>query len=276
MLDFLEHGKFLPHRPLRDNKLNIESSSMREDDYPVPGVYNWWSCDTKERYQHNLNVQDDNWHYRTKSVSYNLNSSGYRCPEWNDIDWKNSVVIFGCSETFGTGLAEDETISYQLQQLIDRPVINLGKNGTSMEYALANNLILRNNYATPVAVINHWTEPVRETYFGLDKISHVLPRHEVYYKKHFGMLNNMVGLSVDDCEHDYNFKAKMYSETCKAIWKDIDYIESTWNYLTAIILKCYKHNKQDSARDIAYDGTSHSGKATALELAKYYAERISV
>ena len=279
MLDYLQkiEGTLLPHRPLTDNALNIHSKSMRDDDFELPGTYKFWSNDTKERYEDNLTIQDFGWRYRTKEVEYNLNSAGYRCPEFDTIDWENSIVIFGCSQVFGTGLAEDKTIAGQLQNLVDCPVINLGKNGTSMVFALANNILFRRNFPTPRAVINHWTEPYRETYFGVDKIVQILPRQEVYYKKHFGMLVNMLGLTVEDVEHDYTFKAKMTSETCKAMWEQTTYIESTWNYLTALILECYKQDHLDSARDISTDGTNsaHSGVDTCRAIAKYYKEQLS-
>ena len=29
------------------------------------------------------------------SVHYKLNKDGYRCPEWEDIDWPNSHILFG-------------------------------------------------------------------------------------------------------------------------------------------------------------------------------------
>ena len=274
MLDLLKQGRFLPHRPLTDNALNYEGEDVRGDDYAVPGIYKWWSCDTESRFKHNLNVQDENWHYRTKQIVYNVNSSGYRCPEWDDIDWENSAVIFGCSETFGTGLAEDETISAQLSELLSMPVINMGKNGTSIEYNAVNNLILRKNFPTPKLVINYWTSPMRETYTGIDKIVHVLPRHEIYYKKHFSMLFNMLGLTAEDIDHNYQFRAKCMSDMCKIFWANTNYVELTWDYLTAITLGCHKREKVDNARDIAEDGTSHSGRQTALNIAKYIAGKM--
>lgn len=119
------------------------------------------SIDTEVAFKKNLQVQPADWHYRTKKVSYNLNSIGYRAPEWDAIDWANSVVIFGCSVTFGVGLAEDETISYQLSKRLNRPVINLGVATTSPAFAFHNSILLHDNLPTPWAVVQNWSGPTR-------------------------------------------------------------------------------------------------------------------
>ena len=258
----------LPYRPPSDNELNMHYKHVVPES--LPGTYKFWGNDDQERYESNLATQDTNWPYRTKDVEYKLNSEGYRCPEFDIIDWQNSVVILGCSQVFGTGLAEDETITDQLQELINCPVINLGRPGSSIDYSLANNIRLYNNFPLPKAVINHWTEPMRETYFGAEKITTVTPgllTHETYYKKHIGMLINMFGLDAEDVEHDYKYKARMASDTCKALWKDTIYIESTWNSLTADALECYEQKELDTARDIM-----HWGADSSRALAKHYAE----
>lgn len=273
MIEHIVDGNLLPHRPLTDNELNVEDKTIRQDDYAVPGIHKWWSCDTEHRYKQNLDRQSKDWHYRNTDVSYDVNSSGYRCPEFDTIDWENSAVIFGCSETFGTGLAQQETISHQLSEILQMPVINLGKNGTSMEYALANNLILRNHYPTPKLVINHWTELMRSTYFGKDKIVTTLPRHEVYYQRHINMLIKLLGFDVDDATYTFDVKAKMISDICKIFWSNTKYVELSWNAHTAHILGCHKRIKVDTARDICPFDQGHSGKDTALDVAKFIAEK---
>lgn len=280
MLNNLTQGPFLPHSPISNNGLNrYDSTSVRCDSYDLPGVFKWWSCDTEERYKNNLDLQPQDWHYRTKEVTYNVNSAGYRCPEWDQIDWANSIVIFGCSETFGTGLAEDETISASLSKLTGINVVNMGKNGTSMMFALANNLILRNHFPKPLAVINHWTESSRETYFGLDKIVQVLPRHEIYYKKHYSMLVSLANMTIDDVGHHYDFMGRMISDLAKAIWDDTNYIESTWNWKTALLTNCHKITQVDQARDVVFEQNKfigHSGRETGKILAEYYAEKLKL
>lgn len=100
------------------------------------------------------------------------NSNGYRAPEFDTVDWANSVVIFGCSLVLGVGVEDEHTLSSQLSQLIGMPVINMGAGGTSMQFSFYNSIILNNNYPTPKAVIHAWTALERTSYYLQDQIQH--------------------------------------------------------------------------------------------------------
>lgn len=114
---------------------------------------------TKELFEQNLKTQPDDWYYRTHPVKYTLNSLGYRTKEFDDIDWKESIVMFGCSNVFGTGVTDEHTIPYFLEQLSGRPVINMGIGGSSIQTVLHNSIILNDSkYPTPKAVVNMITE----------------------------------------------------------------------------------------------------------------------
>jgi hypothetical protein len=103
---------------------------------------------------------------------YKCNSHHYRCPEFSTIDWANSAVIFGCSNVFGVGVSEEDTLSNQLSRMIDMPVINMGIGSTSMEFSFYNSMILNNSHPTPKAVINLWTGSDRTTYYHTNMIYH--------------------------------------------------------------------------------------------------------
>ena len=67
---------------------------------------------------------------------YNLNSHGYRCPEWDPMpDGKKNVVVLGCSHTFGQGNADNEHwVHFLSQQNTDRlRYWNLGQPGASAD-----------------------------------------------------------------------------------------------------------------------------------------------
>lgn len=119
----------------------------------------------KELYERALTTAPDDWHYRTKEVRYDINTSDYRAPEWCDIDWKNAICVFGCSHVFGEGLALDETVCYQLEQLTGRPVVNLGVTGSSPIFSYHNSLILDMFYPTPYAVVHAWSHYDRLPYY---------------------------------------------------------------------------------------------------------------
>ncbi len=132
---------------------------------------NYNCSDSKELFEQNLKIQPDDWYYRTHPVKYTLNSLGYRTKEFDDIDWKESIVMFGCSQVFGTGVTDEHTIPYFLEQLSGRPVINMGIGGSSIQTALHNSIILNDSkYPTPKAIIYAWTALSR---FQIYKENHV-------------------------------------------------------------------------------------------------------
>ena len=94
-----------------------------------------------------------------------LNSDNFRGPELDTVDWNNSIVAFGCSFCFGTGLKDNEVYTYLIQEILGIPVINMGSPATSMTFALLNQLTLHELGYKPKAIINLWTSPARQTYF---------------------------------------------------------------------------------------------------------------
>jgi hypothetical protein len=64
--------------------------------------------------------------------------------------------MFGCSQVFGVGVDEDQTLSYYLSQLLNKPVINLGiPGGSSMALWINTEKLLKHN-VKPLAVIYNW------------------------------------------------------------------------------------------------------------------------
>jgi len=78
--------------------LTVDTSSINK---------NFAVSDTEELFNHNLKIMPQDWFYRTNPVNYTVNSQGYRTEEFEKIDWAQSVVIFGCSTVFGTGVSDE-------------------------------------------------------------------------------------------------------------------------------------------------------------------------
>jgi hypothetical protein len=127
---------------------------------------NFSGNDGPVEFARHLETAPPNWHYRTKEVTYTVNASGYRTREWKDIDWKNSIVLLGCSNTFGIGLSDDETISYHLERLSGRPVINLGYPSASNELILNNCTAMLETFGSPYAVAINWSCIDRMRYYN--------------------------------------------------------------------------------------------------------------
>ena len=92
--------------------LNNDFLPVRE--WNKTGHFNGY--DSKELFEQHLKSQPDDWVYRYKTVNYTLNTHRYRAPEFDTIDWSKSVVIFGCSNVFGTSLDDNDTISRKLEK----------------------------------------------------------------------------------------------------------------------------------------------------------------
>jgi hypothetical protein len=118
-----------------------------------------------------------------KSVNYILNQDGYRCPDWTDINWQDSHLLFGCSVAQGIGLNSNETLDFHLSNLLDSPVINLGVSGGSLPFLLANTYKLIDAGVRPKSVILVYPEPSRIALFLKEKVHHVGTwAHESWYR----------------------------------------------------------------------------------------------
>ena len=120
----------------------------------IPQIHedNFLTMDSKENYERNLKSQPADWLYRHKKVNYTWNTNGYRCPEWNDIDWKNSIVVFGCSLIAGEGLDDTDTITSKMSAKLNCPVINLGVPAGSPDIIFYNTIRLVDLNIRPKAV----------------------------------------------------------------------------------------------------------------------------
>lgn len=217
---------------------------------------NFAGYDSKTLFEKNLKVMPEEWYYRNKKITYTKNKQGYRTQEFKNINWSNSIVIFGCSHVFGIGIDDNETLSSQLSNILKIPVINMGIEGSSINYSLHNSIILKYFYPKPLAVINIWTHYSRAVY---------------YHKSH---LENCGNWNSDnfyfsawskDNSHAESY-ALMASMTSKLLWSDTKYYESSFFDDTSKLLNCDFHSIQDYARDLLHPG---------IKTLKFTAEKIA-
>jgi len=220
--------------------------------------------DSPERLEENLKLASADWKYRTKTIEYHINANGYRAPEWDTIDWKNSIVILGCSCTFGVGQAEDETISYYLEQLTGRPVVNLGYSAASNQLLLDNAGAIINQFEIPYAVVANWTTTDRMRFFtkyvALDlgpwtpppPDSIPPPDAEVdlarYWEDTFVNVYNELGINW------------YLAKNMAALWKGRSkYVAVSYYPLTSHYMRADAHFQIDNkARDMIHPGSSGS------------------
>lgn len=234
------------------------------------GIYDYYMNDSEELFLENLKIQPENWKYRTKNIKYTINSYGYRTKEFDEIDWKNSIVIIGCSTVFGVGVSDEDTLSYQLSKLFNRDVINLGVVGGSNQFMLDLSLALKNKYGIPYGIIFMWTSTSRFPYYSFERLNHI------------GVWNANSGDSLlDSKKYSYLFKY-LYSETsheaitfynisqcAKNIWSDKTiFYEGSYFYETVNFGKIENfHNCTTNARDLLHPSDDDHSK-TAIDIYK--------
>lgn len=223
-----------------------------------PGAFS--GTDDKPAFIKNLTTQPDNWYYRNNPIDYKLNMHGYRTTEFSSVDWANSVVVFGCSNVFGIGIHEEDTLASQLSKLINMPVINMGAGGTSIEFSLYNSIILRNSKPIPRAVIHIWSNIDRTTYYH--------KRNIINHGPWSMQRNSYMDLYSTDATHA-KVHATMAQMISKQLWNDTKYYEASFFDDTSLLLKIPTVGINDRARDLM-----HPGKDTLAKLARQIAESI--
>jgi len=254
-------------------KSNISHSTMEFkigvhpfEDFVKDGlVVNFTGSDTEELFVENLKTQPENWYYRHHEVKYTLNSLGYRTKQFDNIDWENSIVMFGCSFVYGFGVTDEHTIPYFLEQLSGRPVINMGIGGSSIQTIFHNSIILNDSkYPTPKAVVTI-----------LPTLSRYL-KYEDICSQNYGFWNDISSKSLTSIDHVTN--NILLIKTIRNLWKTKTYYyEYTWarestdliNKLDDSFCCGYLNTECRLARDL-----SHCGPETNLKLATEIYENI--
>lgn len=269
MLD--EQEEFTYPEYLNDTKFPL--LPLHAVSHMIPGTTHpdirWSLGDNEILFEKNKKRLGKTWHYSTKQVTYIVNKNGYRAPEWDTIDWKNSVVILGCSMIFGTGVAEDETLSYYLENLLNRPVINLGYPSASNECIFNNSISVFKKFGSPAAVITAWAPLDRFLFFskqqynlGLwtdkEKIDGVNLR-ELYEYVNLNQINSQV-------RSYYIEKANRLFWEDKTIYFSMSYFKEVAHYMK--LNKWLQHD--NAARDCV-----HPGKDTNYHTARYIKKLLS-
>lgn len=125
----------------------------------------FYPMDTLSLYNKNLVDQPGDWAWRDRSIRYTLNQQGYRCSEFDQVDWSQSILCFGCSITFGVGVDDCDTWPSQLAEITGVPTVNLGVAGGSIQINWANSVKLIAAGVRPRAVVYYWPDPSRSCEF---------------------------------------------------------------------------------------------------------------
>lgn len=229
----------------------------------------WCHHDTFEVYQENLQKQPKDWHYRDHKIRYDINQLGYRTKEFEDIDWENSMVIFGDSMVFGIGVSEEETLSGQVEKMTGIPTVNLGVPGSSPTFALHNSMLLMKSFPTPKYVVFSWSSSCRTVLYNEYDIKHVgrwdideLDYAKTWYENEFNsdihlIMNSMIAKQLWSSKTNY-YEFSYFKSTCLSL--GIDYAHQ------------YDNGRDEQVIDNKL--VAHPGKEThhgaALKIARYF------
>lgn len=154
-----------------------------------------------------------------------FNSQGYRCPDFDTINWGESVVLMGCSSALGFGLTHEQTVSEELSKIINRPVINLGVSGTGVSWVWMLSSLLENNLVQyPKAVICYYSDVNRLTVFDQNKILNLGPW--ILNNKEASDFHKGTVMTWSEEENSTTW-SKMFQSNIRRIWKNIPLIEAT-------------------------------------------------
>lgn len=155
-------------------------------------------ADPEDLYKSNTEKFGSDWLYTNQKISYELNSDGFRAPEFNTVDWKNTIAVFGCSFIFGTGLHKHSTIPTLIQPKTKYNVVNLGVEGLS-NYGILYNLVQFKKKYNPKVCLILWTDSARITYQTKQEDFHITPweAQTGEHKKHIPDIDYSYILSED-------------------------------------------------------------------------------
>lgn len=221
----------------------------------------WETNDNASLYEYNLQHQPANWYYRNNTVEYAWNSNGYRCADWEHIDWARSHVLMGCSYAMGHGVAESDCISSQIDN-----GVNLAQSGTSITAIQYNTIRLLQAGIRPKSVKIIVPNIARLTYWGLDAwldlTPHDLSARGEYLVPHVrNCYTGWLALDPNAEQHGY-----MTALSVQALWAAAGVACDLYQHW-APENPCFNLGTQlpsqiDLARDVNLNGFAHPGRQT--------------
>ena len=189
----------------------------------------WHSTDSKEAYLKNVSKLDPI--YLNKTIKYNFNSQGYRTAELSTYNDDQFLLAMGCSYTSGVGLAQEDIWCEVLGRHLDLPVMNLGAEGTGLDFVYANSLLYINgDYPKPKMVViqhsqasrklqvnyhNHDTGPAIEVNIGYKELDN--PEEYMTQLNRQGDYTNLFWLGI-------------YTDQITKIWNSIGVPVLHWTF----------------------------------------------
>jgi hypothetical protein len=221
----------------------------------------WEYCgsDDVERFESNLKKTKKDWYYRNNPIKYTLNSLGYRTKNFDEIDWENSIVIFGCSYVQGVGVDDRHTLSHLLEKELNLPVVNMGVSGSSNIFHLYNISVLLTQYPKPKAILHFPSSLQRYPVYHWDYVNF----HGEWTDDKTKMKNNRPNIVVQNTMalniiNNMCQSRTTYIEYCveHPLYKFLEEFNPNQNRIYIDGCEPKKNIEEDYARDLAHYGVT--------------------
>jgi len=243
-------------------------------------------CESPERFEQLKTDPEMNPIYLDESIApitYELNSYGYRCQNFDEYSDREFILAIGCSHTYGTGLHNEHIWCQQLGSKLNMPVMNLGNGGFGPDYIymITSAYAFNKKYPKPAVVVIQWPGRFRKSFAYSDNRGiHLDPTHPEY--EQLNTEENIVK------KLDYSWYFKRYvtddAERVKVNHYNFMSIQKLWNgwgvdvinysfeadYIAGGVIHPEVINMKTThtgyARDMAHDGPDiHKQVADKLE-----------
>jgi hypothetical protein len=200
----------------------------------------------------------DAYHDNTDAeIKYKINSNGYRCKEFNEIDWKNFVLFLGCSNTFGQGIPVDFLASSLLEKKLNIDCVNLGVPGGSNMLMSDIALHLVERGICPKLVVVGWTTHNRIYDVVNSQIENLGIWSTSWYSFKSNTSKDFYKQWVANDERTM-YQSKLARRQIKHYFKDVKILEYTYRNDIANNMNCFYINNDKNSR--ARDGYHESYK----------------
>ena len=208
--------------------------------------------DTYKFYFNKRRELGTSWYYFDKKITYKYNKNGFRAPEFDTIDWANSIIVIGCSNICGIANTIEDSVPSVLQDITGIPTVNLGISGSAIDHACWNSLVLHEHYPHPKAIVQCWSSTRRYTDFlpvGQVNATYPIfgesmcPSNVQPWKPHYCV------------KHSWELRSKFYVHADRVLWRNkTAYFESTFFPHSAEQLEVPFVDEVDKGRDCNHPG----------------------
>jgi len=175
--------------------------------------FQWLKCQNND---YDTTVEKEGWNYYVNPLGYRQDPN----TSWPD-NWENSIVLLGCSQTFGWGVNYENTYARLLEKSLNRQVINLGIPATSIDYMFKLSIDICKR-STPWAIVVNWPD---------------ISRYYEWHTGRKGMLTHEFGNRDPELydyflkNYDYKIKQTEYlMDAIRLMWRGkTNLIEITWS-----------------------------------------------